>query len=77
MAVSLDASVLGGDVAGGLDGLGFVFVGAGSFTWVGPEGRAGTAGVSATGVMVRVVNAALRVEGRRFKDRLVEFKSAR
>jgi hypothetical protein len=28
------------------------------------------------GKMVRVVNAALGVDGRRFKDRLAEFKSA-
>lgn len=80
MAVSLDASVLGGDVTGGLVGLSFVFVGAGSFTLVGPVGRAGTAGVSATGAMVRVVKAVLvvlGVAGCRFRDRLVEFKSAK
>jgi hypothetical protein len=76
-ADSLDASALGGGVTGGLSGLGFAIAGAGLFVWLALGEGGTTSGVGAAGKMVRVVNAVLGTDERRFKDRLAEFKSTR
>lgn len=76
-AVSLDTRAVCGGVTVGLTSFGFDIAGAGLLTLLALGGGGTTSGVGAADKMVRVVKAALDVDGRRFKDRLAESKSAR
>lgn len=79
-AVSLDVKVVDAGVTGGLACRDFGTKGAGLLSLLALGGGGTTSGTGAAGAMVRVAKAVLAVFGfawRRFKDWLLEFKSAR